>query len=500
MTRMSTADSSSGDSRTTRWLRWMAGTVIAVYLVALLAGPRGPHTWRELGLQVPAFALVAAHATARAVADPRNRRWIAPVAAWMWCMTFGNLVSNTVEGGHASLVSLSTLIFICSYPCALAAVVLAYRGRWRPSGVSQVLEAVTGVLAAASIMVCLVVPRALATIGHDLLGLTVVLVFPLMDLILAALLLIAVALSGHQPERMSGWVALGMSLFAVADWRYALGMADGSWLTGYPVDGVWMVASAVVGLVAVTGPASRRAGQSWSVTAFGITIGSASVALSVMSFGTERRLPRLGVVLAAACLVSALLRMFTAYVEMRELAGVREQARTDELTGLANRRVLYEVLDGLAGEGPVDAVLLLADLDRFKEVNDRFGHAAGDQALIQVAAELRGTAPAGSTVVRMGGDEFAVLARTTQSGDGGVLADALVAAVAALAMPGGISIGVSIGVVDLAAHPAAGRSDLLRLADVAMYLAKGDGRGVHEYTSTDESHDVARKPQHRNLA
>jgi diguanylate cyclase (GGDEF)-like protein len=92
----------------------------------------------------------------------------------------------------------------------------------------------------------------------------------------------------------------------------------------------------------------------------------------------------------------------------RELARARRLARTDDLTGLANRRGLLDALgEALGSGGPF--VLLLADLDGFKAVNDTYGHHTGDQVLQQVAHRLTRAIGTDGLVARLGGDEFAVL-------------------------------------------------------------------------------------------
>jgi diguanylate cyclase (GGDEF)-like protein len=118
--------------------------------------------------------------------------------------------------------------------------------------------------------------------------------------------------------------------------------------------------------------------------------------------------------------------------------------------------------------------LVLLDLDHFKGVNDAHGHPVGDRVLVELAARLRRRARAGDTVARMGGEEFAWLMPETDGPAALRAAERARAAIATEAFPGGIVVTVSGGVCDLA--DAGGPAELYRLADEALYWAKGHGR------------------------
>jgi diguanylate cyclase (GGDEF)-like protein len=166
----------------------------------------------------------------------------------------------------------------------------------------------------------------------------------------------------------------------------------------------------------------------------------------------------------------------------RAEAEIRHMAFHDELTGLPNRALLYDHLHmALASaQRRGDHVgLLFLDLDHFKQLNDRYGHAFGDLLLAQVSARLRQSARRGDTVARFGGDEFAVLLPDVESV---VQAEAAAQKVLAVLEPSfeinnrTVRIGASIGV---AIAPRASRDavTLVHQADLAMYHVKADGRG-----------------------
>ena len=154
---------------------------------------------------------------------------------------------------------------------------------------------------------------------------------------------------------------------------------------------------------------------------------------------------------------------------------VATKAETDALTTLLNRRAFDDHSRALLGDpGTQPVTLLILDLDRFKNFNDRHGHPAGDAMLIAVAQSLRAAVRAGDRVYRHGGDEFAVLLPATPRAVGERVAERIRSAIATLDSGAGTRITASIGA---ASHPddAATRDDLVATADAALYRAKGSG-------------------------
>ncbi len=156
---------------------------------------------------------------------------------------------------------------------------------------------------------------------------------------------------------------------------------------------------------------------------------------------------------------------------------LEHRAQTDSLTGLGNRHVLADALTLAAGrrsgdDGPVALVLL--DVDRFKRINDEFGHPTGDAVLVEVARRLEGTVRAGEVLARIGGEEFAWLLPASDPADAVAAAERARAAIAARPFPTAGRLAMSAGVGVMTA-PADG-DELYRLADRALYQAKQQGR------------------------
>jgi diguanylate cyclase (GGDEF)-like protein len=161
---------------------------------------------------------------------------------------------------------------------------------------------------------------------------------------------------------------------------------------------------------------------------------------------------------------------------------LRAQARSDAKTGLLNARSWREVAAGeldRATRAGHHTSLLMLDLDRFKLINDRYGHLIGDRCLLAVADTLRSEVRGSDLVGRFGGEEFVVLLPNTPGHHAHAIAERIRTSVAAATVlttdqePGAVT--VSIGV---AAHPAHGTTldDVLEAADKALYEAKSAGR------------------------
>ncbi|HST85366.1 MAG TPA: EAL domain-containing protein [Kineosporiaceae bacterium] len=185
---------------------------------------------------------------------------------------------------------------------------------------------------------------------------------------------------------------------------------------------------------------------------------------------------------ALAGVIGASVRILRLVRDLGHLTQTRHQAMTDELTGIPNRRALLIAVDD-ALRNQRSTSLLIIDLDRFKEINDRYGHAAGDRLLRHAAEAFATQIPAGAFLSRLGGDEFAVLLTDADAVDPPEFARDLARAAAAPMrdLKGRIlQVGSSIGIATVD-RPGIDGGELLRRADAAMYQAKASGSGVQVY-------------------
>jgi diguanylate cyclase (GGDEF)-like protein len=183
--------------------------------------------------------------------------------------------------------------------------------------------------------------------------------------------------------------------------------------------------------------------------------------------------------------------------QRRSEARIAHMALHDTLTGLANRALLNERLEDAiarAQSGEIVAVHLI-DLDLFKNVNDTLGHPAGDKLLRLVSSRLRRLVREADTIARMGGDEFAIVQVALNGpADATSLAHRIIEAVSApYEIDGhqvviGASVGIAIGPGDGLTH-----HELMRSADLALYRAKGDGRGTFRFFEPEMDAQVQKR-------
>ncbi len=200
--------------------------------------------------------------------------------------------------------------------------------------------------------------------------------------------------------------------------------------------------------------------------------------------------------LLLVALFSGVLRRTRAQLDQQRRKAVHD-ALHDALTGLPNRTLLSDRFDQALRAGKrcnSTTALLLIDLDRFKEVNDTLGHHAGDQLLAQIGPRLAATLRDADTVARLGGDEFAVLLPNVDGLSGALDVAARLRAALAEAFwveDVELDIDASIGVVISGAHGDDAQI-LLQHADIAMYVAKQQNRGVVVYDPGNDDHTPER--------
>jgi diguanylate cyclase (GGDEF)-like protein len=441
-----------------------------------------------------AATVLALRVARRRDLDPRLRRawgWIAAAFALNWAGDTLWVLYDLPSGGDVPFPSVADLGYLAFYPCLMAGL-LSLPARRPTEGEREkvALDALTVLLGGAMVVWYLVIEPTLRQHEAGALAVGVSLAYPLGDLML--LFATAVVLL-RRPRASAGslWLLLaGAGLFVFSDLGFAVAELSGGYQGGGWLDAGWILAGAVMAASAARQLADRPA-----------PVGPDPADLAPPRVS---RLPYLAVLVAYALLafvvqsegsstLSGLVAgagLLTGLVVLRQLNVVRENARlvgelhrlavTDPLTGLQNRRSFVEGVERELAQArrearPVAAIMI--DIDRFKLVNDAYGHAAGDAVLLEVARRCRQELRLADLVARYGGDELVVFVTGAGPAEAAATAERLRERV--LAEPvrtdaGPIAVTLSLGVA--AAGPGHDLDGLLLRADHALYAAKEAGR------------------------
>jgi len=391
--------------------------------------------------------------------------------------------------------SWSDFAWMLFYPLAYVALFLMLRDRVPRLSPSMWFDGIIASLTAAAFAVAFALRPALEATQGSLAVVATNLAYPVADLLLLGLVAAALTVIGRGAGASWWWLTVGLAMFAVTDTVYAYQIARGTYVDGALLDLGWVLAVMSFGLAACQRP-REGVGTAQRLEGLGVLAVPGVCALSALGllfYGYLGEGDAVAGTLALGAVLAALGRTALTFREVRALAASRRQARTDELTGLPNRRSVYEaliVVDAQIARGR-DVAVLLIDLDRFKEVNDSVGHAAGDALLRQVGSRLAQHLRHGDLLARLGGDEFVLLAHGLDAAEAQALATRLRSQ---LQQPFefstmSLSIDASIG-ISLGPHDSHTGEELLQLADLAMYVAKTRRIGVAAY---DQKRDGQRR-------
>ena len=496
--------------RTTLWRYHLGGGLALAGAYVYLPVP----ALRTAALAVLGLTTIAATLGALRLWRPVRRLpfylFAAGEAVGLVAGSLGSSVAVTGAGGNpvaAALTVVAYLIGIAGFALVVRARTL---GRDRVGWLdATVISIGLGMLA----WVFLMAPYAGAVtlpIAERLLSI----VYVALDVLLLALV-VRLAISGGDRTRAFALITAGWLVLVAADSGRALLLVTGSYDPASPVEAGWLVSYALWGaavlepsVATLTDPAPpARAGL--PRTRLAALAGASLMAPAVLAIqaGRGQRIDVPVIVAGCALLfllvlvrVAGLVREVEATVrELRGTEGVlratlqerealaaqlQHQAFHDDLTNLANRamfndRVRHALARARRGSGGI--AVLFVDLDDFKVVNDSMGHAAGDRLLQEVAGRLRGCLREPDTIGRLGGDEFAILVEGVDLASVRVLAERVLATLAAPypVVGGHVTVHASVGVA-FDEHATGDDVQLLRNADIAMYAAKNRGKGTYE--------------------
>jgi two-component system cell cycle response regulator len=371
-----------------------------------------------------------------------------------------------------SLADVGYLLFV---PLTFVGLVMLMRARLASVPRTLTVDALSAALAVGAVSAAVVV-QAVSSIGGTTSEVVTNLSYPVTDMILMGLIVAAIAMRGWRLTPTLAILALGTLAYWITDGLYLVGVSNNTYVSPSPMDFGW-TAAAVLYALAAWQPASppiaveRRGG----VREILLPILFGLIGLGILVAAGFTHINALAIGMAAASLLAVMARLMMTFRENTEmLRASREEALTDQLTDLGNRRALALDLErripGASDAEPL--VLVLFDLDGFKHYNDTFGHPAGDDLLARLGRSLGRVLEGRGRAYRMGGDEFCALIAPGSE----VALPVVEAAAGALSERGeGFQIGCSFGAISLP-REAADAETALRIADQRMYAAKASSR------------------------
>ena len=379
--------------------------------------------------------------------------------------------------------SLSDPFYLAFYPVSYVALALLLRARIDRFRGNLWLDGVIASLAVAAFGAAVIFDKVISTTGGNPLMVATNLAYPLADLLLLALVVATFALTGWRFDRTWALVAAGFAVFAVSDSVYLYESAAGTYVEGGLLDVGWPAALVLIACSAWQPRVSLEGVRTESWQALTLPTFFAAISLGLLVYDHFEPINGVAFLLATATIAAVIVRAVLTFRERVELlASSREEALTDSLTGLGNRRRFVADLEARLLERREDPVVLVVfDLDGFKTYNDSFGHAAGDALLGRVANRLADAIDGYGRAYRLGGDEFCLLASVATVAPSGLIERAA----AALTEEGdGFSVRCSHGSVLLPAE-ASDLTEALRIADDRMYLHKQRSRPSAERQSIE---------------
>ncbi len=386
-----------------------------------------------------------------------------------WTLVLGNLANPPVP-------SLADAGYLSFCPFAFAGILSLMRQRMSAVPKALAADSAAATLAVGALGAALVVQPVVAHANGGGLAVATNLAYPIFDLLLLGLIVGATALGNWRLNRTWALLAASVLAFWVADSVYVVTDATGTYTQNDWYNALWYWAPILAALAGWL-PARVRSVAPGRLSARGIVmpVAFASVAIAILVWSSFDRVGVIAIVLAAGSLALVMGRLVLTWRDnARLLRASQDEAITDALTGLGNRRALLADLERrlsmVRDDHPFTLVLL--DLDGFKQYNDSFGHPAGDALLRRLGEKLEAQVGASGKVYRIGGDEFCTLIDAPE-GTAGYRVE--MAAGALFEQGEGFTIGCACGSVIVPAE-AQNASTALTIADQRMYAQKRMGR------------------------
>jgi diguanylate cyclase len=456
--------------------------LLVSYLADLILVPDQQQSMLVNGWGVAGFELLASGLCVASALHRRSGRLVPLIlGASLFAWSFGDLALSleSVGGATPPVPSVADIFYLAFYPLAYVALVLFFRGEARRLTTPSWLDGAVAGLGAAAVCAAFAFRTVEHSTGQSGLSAAVNLAYPVGDVLLLLLIVGGTALLSGRSKLPWLFVAAGIGLNVAGDTFNLLDTAARAPQVGTVVNAIaWPISITLIAMAMWLRPGPSDPFAPQKAAGFLLPALAALAGLTILVLGTLGHIDRVAVGLATATLLAVGARTALSVRSLRALTKERHRLSvTDHLTGLGNRRYLFDVLDAFFAEnanaGSAPVAFLFIDLDGFKEINDSFGHPAGDEVLRQVGARLADSLKPSDLLVRIGGDEFAVVLIDAGAEHATAVARSLTASLHAPFTIDAVSaqIGASVGIA-LAPADASNRAGLMLRADVAMYRAK----------------------------
>jgi len=457
--------------------------LIFAYLISLIVRQPGQSIPLIDNWGVGVFELTASALCIWRALQTRQRLIPLMLGLGILSWSIGDTVQAVESAGGATppVPSVADAFWLGFYPLVYFALALLTRRQLSRMSVTTWLDGAVAGLGAAALCACFAFNTVLHAIGGDASTVATDLAYPIGD---ALLLVIAVGGTAVIPGKKSPqWIliASAIGVATVGDTFNLFASSGSASHLGVIADGIaWPTTVLLISFSVWVRPLKVKAADRRDTPGFLLPGLGACAGLTILLVDTLHQVTPVAIGLATATLITVGLRLAISVRELRRITQKRHrEAITDDLTGLGNRRQLFNLLDAYFAdyddpETPNRQLsLLYVDLDHFKEINDSFGHAAGDEVLRQLGPRLLSQLRQGDRLVRVGGDEMAVLVFDARADDALVVANRIIAELDRPFEIDTISVrvGASIGVAH-APQDATDSASLLSCADQAMYRAK----------------------------
>jgi diguanylate cyclase (GGDEF)-like protein len=399
---------------------WQAILVAGVVALALSyiaryspGGTRLYETWIYEGLELlAALGCLARGAFVRA----ERSAWFF-IGAGLLATTIGDILFDFWYGGNPPFPSAADAAYLLFYPLVYVGIVLLLRRRVSTFSATLWLDGLTAAAAAGALAAAVLVEVVVNSTHGSRLVVVTNMAYPIGDVLLLALLVFVFSVTRWRPGRAWALIAVGLLFNTIGDGLFLYGTAAGTYHEGTYLDLAWPLSLVVISLAAWQRVGRVPRVQLEGRAFLGTPIVCGLLATGVLVAASQRPDNAITLVLASATIVLVLARTGLSFWENVQLLDAsRQEALTDSLTGLANRRKLMIDLEAEIEEARErdPRVLVLFDLNGFKTYNDTFGHPAGDALLSRLATKLASAVAPDGTAYRMGGDEFCVLLPTRE--------------------------------------------------------------------------------------